>query len=581
MEFSRTLKSFGRSIKEKPEIIILFAIFLFSFILDIYVLTRYNLSYGLDGPYYNIQVLNILNTGIPASNDPPLVYYMLTPFVMLFGNSFLGIKIGMAFLGSLMIVPAFLLTKFFLEKKDIKSKIPAFLSAFLMIVNPFYFQMIGDFMQNLIGVLFLLFLIYFSVRWMDNMGKWKKYGTLTIAMLICSILTHLYTGILAIVLLLSILIFTLAYKRFKTEEVYLFNFKILGIILVLIGVGMGILFSIYPDMYTKLITVISFFNNSTESTTSVAGTSYGLMKFLNIPFILGFLATINILYQGFKAKTEFNRILLAFTYIVFTVVIIILSTFPTIDSQYQNRFLMLAFVPIALVVPLGIIFLDNLLKTKLSSNKRLIMVIFLSIIFASSGLYSASQSFSTMEPSITQDQYNALLTLKTNDLGNQIDPDGIIIVNDYHTGYWIEYVLGMKVLTGNTTEVQQKYPDKKIYSIVLTQNTSTNSNINTVSWSPLLPYSLPGLGITLQDSQNNMSNTKANLTGPNINGSHPNNLTLINGTRLNRSTNSSGNPLGKNMTNNGNMGMIGGPDSYLESGTLIYSGNGINIYEIS
>ena len=34
------------------------------------------------------------------------------------------------------------------------------------------------------------------------------------------------------------------------------------------------------------------------------------------------------------------------------------------------------------------------------------------------------------------------------------DPNGIIVVNDYHTGYWVQYVTGMHVETGNTNEIQ-------------------------------------------------------------------------------------------------------------------------------
>jgi len=144
-------------IKEKTSIILLFSIFLFSFILDIYILTRYNLSYGMDGPFYDLKVLSILQTGFPASNDPPLVYYMLTPFVALTGNSFLGIKIGMSIIGSMMVFPAYLLTETFSNELDFKSKVPALLSAFLIAINLSYFQMIGDFMQNLAGVFFYFY----------------------------------------------------------------------------------------------------------------------------------------------------------------------------------------------------------------------------------------------------------------------------------------------------------------------------------------------------------------------------------------------------------------------------------------
>ncbi|HII83821.1 MAG TPA: hypothetical protein HA271_03040 [Methanobacterium subterraneum] len=69
--------------KDHYWLLLLIAIFIFSFTLDIYVLTRYSLSYGIDGAFYDIQVRNILQHGFPMSNDPPIVYYLLTPFVVL------------------------------------------------------------------------------------------------------------------------------------------------------------------------------------------------------------------------------------------------------------------------------------------------------------------------------------------------------------------------------------------------------------------------------------------------------------------------------------------------------------------
>ncbi|MBI4813115.1 MAG: hypothetical protein HY802_01770 [Methanobacterium sp.] len=125
--------------KENYWLLILIAIFIFSFALDIFVLTRYSLSYGIDGAFYDIQVRNILQHGFPISNDPPLAYYLLTPFVVLAGNSFLGVKLGMALMGSLLVFPAFLLTECYTRGKVGGSKIPALLSAFMVTVNVNYF----------------------------------------------------------------------------------------------------------------------------------------------------------------------------------------------------------------------------------------------------------------------------------------------------------------------------------------------------------------------------------------------------------------------------------------------------------
>ena len=354
-------------IKEKSSIILLFSIFLFSFILDIYILTRYNLSYGMDGPFYDLKVLSILQTGFPASNDPPLVY-MLTPFVALTGNSFLGIKIGMSLIGSLMVFPAYFLTETFSNKLDFKSKVPALLSAFLIAINVSYFQMIGDVMQNLAGVFFLLLLIYFNLKWLENTKKWHKYGVITLILLLCNILTHIYTGMLAIVIFVSLLIFNITIIKYKTGRLPIFDLKVFGIMGLLIIGALFAMFTIYPIMLSKFTTVISFFSGTTSSNTGIEN-SVNLTLLLTIPFLLGIYATMKTLFSGIKDRNTIQNIvknkktLLSWVYLVMTAVLIVLSIVP---SDYQSRFVAMVFVPIALITPIGL----KLIKSWLSNNSQ-------------------------------------------------------------------------------------------------------------------------------------------------------------------------------------------------------------------
>ena len=605
---------FTNKIKGKWWIITLFSIFIFSFILDMYVLTRYNLSYGMDGPFYDLQVLNILKTGLPASNDPPLVYYILTPFVLVSGNSFLGIKIGMALVGSLMAFPAFLLTEMFSEKLDIGSKIPALLSAFLITVNIFYFQMIGDFMQNLVGVFFLLLLIYFAVKWMQNPEEWKKYGTLAIAILLCNIFTHIYTGILAVILFISLLLFNWVLISYKTGKVEMKGLKILGIVSILVIGGLAVLFAVYPYMFSKFTTVLSFLNNSFTSSSNLAGGNFvNPIIFLTVPFILGVLVAIHVLYNGLKEKIDLKMkviggsTLLAWVYLVMTVVLISLAVAPSIDSQYKSRFIELAFVPIALMVPLGLKFIENWLSKRYPSKRRLKLglISLIAVLFAISSFYTATGEFSGMEPSITSDQYNNLVSLKENLTSHNIDTNGIILVNDYHTGYWVEYVLGMQVETGNLSEIQKEYPNRSIYAVTLTQNSQSQlKGSSEYSWNPLLPYSFPFGGWILGDAFNstggqkqfsqNMSGSPpgdlGNATGQNRSGTPPNGL----GNGGQNNGNSPFNVTGagpNNATGIGNGPGNGGSSASMSDqnlnqiisnyGTLIFSGSNFKIYKIS
>ena len=591
-------------IKEKWWIITLFSIFIFSFILDMYVLTRYSLSYGMDGPFYDLQVLNILKTGLPASNDPPLVYYILTPFVLVSGNSFLGIKIGMALVGSLMVFPAFLLTEMFSEKLNIESKIPALLSAFLITVNIFYFQLIGDFMQNLVGVFFLLLLIYFTVKWMQNPEEWKKYGTLAIAILLCNIFTHIYTGILAVILFVSLLLFNWILISYKTGKVEMKGLKILGIVSILVIGGLAVLFSVYPYMFSKFTTVLSFLNNSSTISSNLAGGNFvNPIIFLTVPFILGVLVTIYVLYNWIKEKIDVKRkvvsrrTLLAWVYLIMTVVLISLVVAPSVDSQYKSRFIELAFVPIALMVPLGLKFIENWLSKRYPSKKRLKLglISLMAVLFAISSFYTATGEFSSMGPSITSDQYNDLISLKENLTSNNIDTNGIILVNDYHTGYWVEYVLGMQVETGNLSEIQKEYPNRSIYAVTLTQNSQSQlKGSSEYSWNPLLPYSFPFGGWNLGNSFNSTGGQKqfsqnmsasppgdlGNATGQNRSGTPPSGL----GIRGQNNGNSPFNVTGAGPNNGGSS--AGMSDQNLNQiisnyGTLIFSGSNFKIYRIS
>lgn len=585
----------NKNIKERSWLVILFAIFVFSMILDIYVLTRYNLSYGRDGPFYDLQVLNILQNGFTASNDPPLAYYLLTPFVLLSGSSFLGIKIGMAIIGSLMAFPAYFLTETFSNKLKIESKVPALLSAFLITITPFYFSMIGDFMQNLLGVFFLLLLLYFAVKWFENTKKWKKYGILTIILLICSIFTHIYTGILAVILFGSLLIFSLIFRSYKTGKMPGFDLKIILAAVILTIGGMGALFIIYPVMLSKFTTVLSFVNNSASDTSNFrGGITANPLIFLTLPFILGIFTTLNVLYKGLKEKIDPQNVeiskktLLSLVYLVMAVVVIVLSTLPSIDSQYQGRFIMLVFVPIALMVPLGLKLIEKWLSNRYPS-KNYLKISFISIItvlFAISSFYTASGQFSSMGPSISTEDYNNLLQIKAQLVNGNIDPNGIIIVNEYHTGYWVQYVLGMQVETGNITDIQQKYPNRPIYALTLTENMQSGlkGGFN-FSWNPLFPYSFPVGGFNIGNSSNKSPNIQSNPPNEGLknNMTLPPSNTLGNKNNFNRSGTP---PNFANRTANTNTGSFQMPDQNLNqlisnSGTLIFSKGNIKLYKIS
>jgi hypothetical protein len=256
------------------------------------------------------------------------------------------------------------------------------------------------------------------------------------------------------------------------------------------------------------------------------------------------------------------------------------------------------------MVPLGLKFIENWLSKRYPSKKRLKLglISVITIIFAISSFYTATEEFSGMEPSITSAQYNNLVSLKENITSNNIDINGIILVDDYHTGYWIEYVLGMQVETGNLSEIQKEYPNRTIYAVTLTQNGQSQLKGNSeYSWDPLLPYSFPWGEWSFINSTNGQKQLSQNIsgsppgdlgnaTGQNRSGVPPNGLGNSGQNDKSSPFNATGD--GPNNATGGGTGPNnGGSSSGMSNqnlnqiisnyGTLIFSGSNFKIYKIS
>nr|WP_054858666.1 hypothetical protein [Methanobacterium formicicum] len=156
-------------------------------------------------------------------------------------------------------------------------------------------------------------------------------------------------------------------KTYKTRELPHFDLKILGLFTVLVGACFVALFFVYPVMYTKYGTVLSFLNFS-STTTSAGGVSNPVngLIFCSLPYLMGVVASLIIFYRGLKGKipstsTSALKInpntLLAGSYLSLAAALVILVVIPA--SDYQSRFLLIAFLPIGLLVPLGLKFIET------------------------------------------------------------------------------------------------------------------------------------------------------------------------------------------------------------------------------
>jgi hypothetical protein len=456
------------------------SIALFSFILYMISLSRYPISYGPDGPYYDLQVRYILRTGFPESNDAPLIYYYLVPFVIL---AYLGIKIGMALITSMMAFPVFFLTETFSKKIGVESKIPSLLSSFLITVNIFCFRMIEDFMQNLAGVFFILWFIYFAIHWFENLHEWKKYGILTFVFLLCSFFSHVYTAGIILILAFGLLIFHLVLKSIKTRSLPVFELKLFGIMIVLGTIIITLLIFLYPT------TLSNFTNRFTSYLDSLLSISLdhknpftkSYLVFVTIPYLIGILALSYYLYIGVK-KREKNQ-----SHIIISKIFILVI----IPSNWQIRFLLLAFLPIALIVPLGLKYIELIISKRSSINfkSRQIIIGIIAFSFALSSLIQVVIFIPRMGPAITMEQYDELEDIKTNYIPSIVNDTGVIFVSGYTFGYWVEFLLDMECITGNLSSQALNYIGRPIYGIFKILRVPVPFNPHLIHpWNPFLPY---------------------------------------------------------------------------------------------
>jgi len=106
------------------------------------ILTRYPIVYGIDGPYYLIQLRNLVSEGMIKYPDPPLTYYLLLPFYLMSPDGNFGLKLAVAFYGGL---TALVLYLCFRRLGDFSG----LTAAFTFVVSPFTLRLANDFIKKL------------------------------------------------------------------------------------------------------------------------------------------------------------------------------------------------------------------------------------------------------------------------------------------------------------------------------------------------------------------------------------------------------------------------------------------------
>lgn len=98
---------------------------------------------------------------------PPVLIYLMTPAIALFGLSEFGIRLTVAFLGTLTILFVYLLTK-----ELIKNEFIALLSSFSLAISPWHIQFSRATFEAILALFFLIIGTWIFLREIKRKGKW-------------------------------------------------------------------------------------------------------------------------------------------------------------------------------------------------------------------------------------------------------------------------------------------------------------------------------------------------------------------------------------------------------------------------
>ncbi len=400
-------------------------ILIFTILFYVEAVSRDGLVVGIDAPYYMIQVRNILRTGLMKYGDPPLVFYILTVFTILFGGIETGFVIGVSVLAAISALPFYHLMKEFS-----KSRIPAFTTLLLILYYPSYIRMLGDFVKNQFGIVFMgLALLYLFKR---DMG-WRRYPYIIVFTILAG-LTHILDFGLTLLVLGSYLLHDLLTDR--SEYKWL-----------LMAVGAPSLFYIagyylQPFYFGDLGKGVSFVSDVVEAG---GDTIFPMGPNIYLP------AYASALVAGalFIALTRRRKILESrLIFILFILQIFLITPW---RPEWLFRIMLMSFIPISLITGYLIKHIEKVLPQLLIAT-----------LIISYPLSTSIPLSMRLHPTITPVQYNDLNRIRDIIHGQAAE---IIFIGHPGEKYWIEYILDKPILKPGT---KPSDPTTPIYLILPT-----------------------------------------------------------------------------------------------------------------
>jgi hypothetical protein len=401
-------------------------IFVIGFAFYLWILTRHSLIYGIDGPYYLIQVESLLEAGRLAYGDPPLAFLLFTFFTILFGGDItFGVRVGVALFSALSAVPLY-----FLVKRIAHMKIAGYAAMLTSIFSAPHIRMMNDLLKNAVGACFLLFFVYYlhELVFGEQTRRNLLLASLFLVLTGASHILDFGVALLFLGLYLSVAVLLDVNRRLAVRN--------LGTMVLVVGVFVITAFAAFPSLFTDFFKGLYFLQ---DLFTALEETTHPIL-FLFDPrggaLIMPILA-VGLVLAVYEWRASNKEAALAL--VIVTAIGLGLS-FPLIPSEWLWRFLLMEFIPIAFILGYSV----SKMERKIAVTIFLLIAIFPAVI-------QGVEASKWMGPTINEKGYDELRAMKI------VLPSDSVVVVEPRLMYWVEYILECDIAKRPSPELWESY----------------------------------------------------------------------------------------------------------------------------
>ncbi len=383
-------------------------------------LSKSPLVYGVDGPYYLVQVRQIERTGTLKYGDPPLAFYVFYALSALLSNRVMGVKIGTALSAALAVLPAYCLLKL-----ELKGRLPPALGSLALAFSPHLLRLSCDFLKNLMGSTFLLASLYFFARSLRT-GSNRSLAASSVFLLLAG-LTHSLAFAVNLALLTSYAALEALLGRSCASRAL--GKLALALVVPVSTALIGLM--AFPRFFSDILKGEAFLE---ELLSGEPSPFLLLSPMTNLAFGLS-CAGLVLGLKGARERESWASLVLASSLLG------IALTLPLIPREWAWRFALMGFLPVSTAVA----------SLARGTGDKLLSIA-LAIAVMTPLLAQTAVGAMVWGPRISKVEYSDLLAMS-----ELVPPGSVVIAPNLAIGYWAEYLFDCDLARKPDPELFTRY----------------------------------------------------------------------------------------------------------------------------